>query len=110
MRKEIVLSFQFEGLHEWPDAPVRGEYYLKNIHRHLFKARCWKEVTHSDRDIEFIKFKREIYNFLIESNGGNIINFGHMSCEHIAEHLLQKFKLSKCEVLEDGENGAVITA
>jgi len=32
-----------------------------------------------------------------------------MSCEMIARELIEHFNLSRCEVSEDGENGAIVT-
>lgn len=111
MRKEIVVSFQFEGMHRWPNAPQElTERYLKNLHRHIFHVRAWREVNHNDRDVEFIAFKREMIDYITFNNPSVPVDLINDSCETIAEKLLKKFGLSKCEVLEDGENGAVVTA
>jgi hypothetical protein len=101
MRKQIVVSFQFEGIHYWPEA----KNYLKNPHRHLFKGRAWKDVLHNNRDIEFITLKNNI-EFYFRSHGAD---FENKSCEDIAEMILKEFELSQCEILEDGENGAVVS-
>ena len=37
------------------------------------------------------------------------MNFKSNSCEMIARDLIDKFGLNKCEVNEDGENGAIVT-
>ena len=44
------------------------------------------------------------------SNGGNILEFGRMSCEDIGEWILNNNPgyLYKVEVWEDWENGAII--
>lgn len=103
MRKQIVVSFQFEGIHYWPEA----KNYLKNPHRHLFKGRAWKDVSHNNRDIEFIDFKNQIEFYCKSYSHGS--NFKNKSCEDLAEMILKKFKLSQCEILEDGENGAIVS-
>lgn len=114
MRKEIVVSFEFEAIHQWPDAKkIKGVEFLQHPHRHLFKCRAWKTVKKNDREIEFINFKRKILEYVvipfgISSKDKNERSVGTMSCEDLAEKILKKFKLSKCEVLEDGENGAVV--
>ena len=35
--------------------------------------------------------------------------FDSKSCEMIAKELISKFNLSRCEVSEDNENGAIVT-
>ena len=36
-------------------------------------------------------------------------NFGEMSCEHIAEHIVSHLGIHSCEVMEDGIRGATVT-
>ena len=106
LRKYIVVNLQFEAIHDWPDCNIPEVYYLKFKHRHIFHIKCIKEVSHSDRDIEIIKFKHTIQEYLYNSYPRG--DLGSMSCEMIAEKLLKKFDLKSCDVLEDGENGAII--
>lgn len=106
MRKFIKVTFQFEGFHNWPEAVDHEESYLAHEHRHMFHCIAAKEVGHNNRDIEFIQLKREMLGY-IKRRFGN--NFKSMSCEDIAEHLLNEFGLHHVEILEDGENGAIVT-
>jgi hypothetical protein len=68
-------------------------------------VRAEKEVTHDDRDIEFILFKREVERAIKHANNERALNW---SCENWAHYLLESLGLAKCEVSEDGENGAVV--
>jgi len=72
----------------------------------VFHVKAYKKVTHDDRDVEFIMLKHRIQEFMIARWPDH--NFGPMSCEMIAEKLMNVFELSQCEVSEDGENGAVL--
>lgn len=107
MSAYIVVNLRVEGFHRWPAAPDDVNF-LRVRHRHLFHIRVMKSVTHGDRDIEIIKFKREVEDRLA-SKYGVTCEFGTMSCEHIAEWLLNEFKAVSVEVLEDGENGGLVT-
>lgn len=104
--KYIVVKLQIEGFHSWPEA-TGNEAYLANLHRHVFHIVCMKAVAHNNREIEIIRFKREMEAWLRHTFVGN---FGPRSCEDIAEVLLNRYELQSCTVLEDGENGAMITA
>ena len=109
---KIVVKFTVEGLHKWKDCNIEEVMYLKNLHRHLFYIRLEKEVSHNDRDIEIIKFKKSIIDYLNYKwydDKYKCLMFNNMSCENIAEHLYYKFLASSVEVLEDNENGAIIT-
>ena len=110
-KTSIIVNLQVEGLHRWQDAmkvePKVG--YLANLHRHMFHITAEKEVTHQDRDIEIILFKRSIYDYLQSQyfNGDyGCLDFDTMSCEMIASELLDEFDLDSVLVLEDNENGA----
>lgn len=123
MQTNIIISLQIEGFHNWPDAkdifPKMG--FLSDRHRHIFHIVAKKKVTHDDRDVEIIDFKRLIYSYLIdkyhkgEFDGTDksypfeyFCEFGSKSCEMLAKELLEKFDLEYCSVLEDGENGAEV--
>ena len=108
----VFCSLQVEGIHNWPDCPIDEVAYLRDPHRHLFHIKAYKEVTHSDRDVEFIWLKHQIQHFIDRTYYSvkyNCCVFGAKSCEMIAEELISKFDLQKCEVNEDGENGAIVT-
>lgn len=104
---EIFVTTSFIALHRWPQATGAVEF-LKYPHRHLFKVRCEKVVNHDDRAIEFLGFKAHVDAFITSKLGDT--DTGEWSCERWALVLLSTFKLSKCEVSEDGENGAIVTA
>lgn len=74
----------------------------------MFHIRCRKAVDHENRDIEIILLKREI-TAKLRKGYGQPCNFGAMSCETIARILVVEYNLTTCEVLEDGENGAIVT-
>lgn len=104
MKKYIKVKLQFEGVHNWPGCPIEEVSFLKHPHRHMFYVTCLKEVSHNDRDIEIIQFKRQVEDYL----KGKSVNLGCSSCEDLAEDILTKFKCDEVEVMEDNENGAVI--
>ncbi len=114
-KTNIIVKLQVEGFHCWPDAKtvVPEMAFLSDRHRHIFHIECRKEVTHDDRDIEIILFKRSILQYL-KSNYSDpkkvltICEFGPKSCEMLASELLKEFNLDYCSVLEDNENGAEI--
>lgn len=113
---EVFCTLQVEGIHNWPECPFDEVSYLKTPHRHVFHIKAFKPVLHNDRDTEFIILKHKIYQYIIESYGKtgcyglNVCNFGPMSCEMIGDELCKHFNLSRCEVSEDGENGAIVTS
>ena len=112
MIKEVFCSLNVEGIHRWDGCPIEEVKYLKDDHRHLFGIKCYVEVTHNDRDVEFIELKHKVHAYLKDKYYNNIKRihyFGSMSCEMIAEELINEFNLSKCEVNEDNENGSILT-
>lgn len=112
--KYIVVQFDFEGVHSWPgviDHQELGDVqFLQYPHRHLFAVKMKREVSHNDRDVEIINFKREVELYVFSRYGRNPANIGSRSCEMMAEELSTVFGLKSCEVLEDGENGAEYVA
>jgi hypothetical protein len=117
--KFIWVTFQKEGIHRYPDALTNpalatgDEYdvsFLGHPHRHIFHFRVWIEITHNDRDIEFIQFKRWLENLYKDA----ILNLDYKSCEMMSDDLFavisNKYPSREIwiEVSEDGENGSFI--
>ena len=117
--KMIWVTFKKEGIHKYPAAltdptlATGDEYdvsFLGYPHRHIFHFRVWISVTHNDRDIEFIQFKRWLENLY---NDGTV-QLDYKSCEMMSDEL-HSIISSKypgrevwIEVSEDGENGSFI--
>ena len=115
----IWVSFRKEGIHLYPAAATdpklkTGDQYdvsfLGVPHRHIFHFKVWISVTHDDRDIEFIQFKRWLENCY---NDGTL-ELNHKSCEMIARDLNETIKArypgreTWIDVSEDGENGCFL--
>jgi hypothetical protein len=118
-RRMIWVTFQKEGIHCYPAAATdpalaTGDEYdvsfLGSPHRHIFHFRVAIAVTHNDRDIEFIQFKRWLENLY----KGNILELDHKSCEMMSDDLYAQISMKYpdrsviIEVSEDGENGCQI--
>ena len=101
----IVVSLQYEATHQWAGCNIKEVDFLKHPHRHMFHISCTLPVHHDDRSVEIIQFKRKVLNYLAKYDG----DFEWRSCEMIAKELCEVFNLSSCKVLEDGENGALVT-
>ena len=117
--KMIWVTFNKEGMHKYPAAltdpnlATGDEYdvsFLGYPHRHIFHVKVWIGVTHDDRDIEFIQFKRWLLNLYKDS----ILALDYKSCEMMAEDLYEQIAAKHpgrevwIEVSEDNENGAFI--
>jgi hypothetical protein len=118
-KRMIWVTFQREGIHKYPGADTdpklaTGDEYdvsfLGYPHRHIFHFTVAIQVTHNDRDIEFIQFKRWLEN----SFKSGVMQLDHKSCEMICDDLYE-FIASRypdrdieITVSEDGENGATI--
>lgn len=117
--KMIWVTFQKEGIHRYPFADkdpklATGDEYdvsfLAVAHRHIFHFKVWISVTHNDRDIEFIQFKRwleSLYN-------SNTLQLNNQSCEMMSDNLYAQIQAKYpnreiwIEISEDGENGSFI--
>jgi hypothetical protein len=119
--KMIWVTFQKEGIHCYPAAATdpnlaTGDQYdvsfLANPHRHIFHFRVWLSVTHNDRDVEFIQFKRWLEQLYSSAQG--VLSLDHKSCEMMSDELYdtisQRYPDREVwiEVSEDGENGSFI--
>ena len=117
--KMIWVTFQKEGMHKYPAAltdpalATGDEYdvsFLGYPHRHIFHFKVWISVTHDDRDIEFIQFKRWLLNLYKDAT----ISLDFKSCEMMSDDLYDSISKKYpgrevwIEVSEDGENGSFI--
>lgn len=100
---EVWITTQFEGFHRWPDAPEKFGY-LAARHRHIFKVRAWRKVTHDDRDVEFIDWKHQIEELI--QRWLSTRETGTWSCEKWATEIGEATDAVRVSVSEDGENGA----
>lgn len=107
----IFVTFQKEGIHCYPAAltepTLKDVEFLGYPHRHIFHFKVYIEVTHDDRDIEFIQFKRWLEGLYNK----DVLSLNNQSCEMIAKELhnsiSEKYPARKIwiEVSEDNENG-----
>ncbi len=103
----IWVTFQREGIHQYPDAPEEVAF-LRHPHRHVFHLKVWIAVEHDDRAIEFFIFKRWLEGLY----GDGVLQLDHRSCEMVSDELhaqiTAKYPGRKIciEVSEDGENGS----
>jgi hypothetical protein len=117
--KMIWVTFRKEGMHKYPAAltdpslATGDEYdvsFLGYPHRHIFHFKVWIGVTHDDRDIEFIQFKRWLENLYKEGT----LQLDYKSCEMMSGDLYDTISNKYpgreiwIEVSEDGENGSFI--
>jgi hypothetical protein len=117
--KMIWVTFRKEGMHKYPAAltdpalATGDEYdvsFLGYPHRHIFHFKVWISVTHDDRDIEFIQFKRWLEKLYAEGT----LQLDYKSCEMMSGDLYDTISNKYpgrevwIEVSEDGENGSFI--
>ena len=117
--KMIWVTFNKEGMHKYPAAltdpalATGDEYdvsFLGYPHRHIFHFKVWIGVTHDDRDIEFIQFKRWLLNLYKDAT----LSLDYKSCEMMSGDLYDVISKKYpgreiwIEVSEDGENGSFI--
>ena len=118
--RKIWVTFKKEGIHRYPAAATdpllctAGEYdvsFLANPHRHIFWFKVWIDVFHSNRDLEFIQFKRWLESLYSK----DILQLDFKSVEMIADDLYIQIadrypnRNVVIEVSEDGENGCSIS-
>jgi hypothetical protein len=106
----VFAKVMIQGTHFFKDAPDEVAY-LSHPHRHIFHIRAFKKVHHDNRDVEFIMLKNEIGAYLASKYTDpvtHICDFGFRSCEMLAKEIITQFRLHKCEISEDGENGVLV--
>jgi len=118
-KRMIWVTFRKEGIHKYPaaiDDPklATGDWddvsFLGYPHRHIFHFKVGITVTHNDRDIEFIQFKRWMEKLYSEKT----LELDYKSCEMMADDLYEQIAVKfpgrevHIDISEDGENGAHI--
>lgn len=118
-KKFIFVQFQKEGIHRYPEAATdpalaTGDEYdvsfLASPHRHIFHFRVELSVTHDNRDVEFIQFKRWCENLYKDAT----LTLDYKSCEMMGEELYSHISAKypnrdvRIEISEDGENGCYL--
>jgi hypothetical protein len=123
-KRSIWVTFRKEGIHLYPAAKddpalATGGWddvsFLGVAHRHIFHFKVQIQVTHNDRDIEFIQFKRWLERLYAEVDSSTaVLQLDHKSCEMIADELYLQInakypsRFVVIDVAEDGENGCQI--
>lgn len=115
----IFVTFQKEGYHAFPEAAINEEYatgdmydvsHLASRHMHYFFFKVWISVSHNNRQIEFIQFRRWLENLY----NGNSLELDNKSCEMISDELAAKIserfpgREIRIEVSEDNINGSYV--
>jgi hypothetical protein len=110
----IYVTFRREGIHCYPAALTNPNLedvsFLGHPHRHMFHFKVFIEVTHDDRDIEFLQFKRWLESYYETGT----LELNNKSCEMIARDLYNaittRYPLREIwiDISEDGENGCFI--
>lgn len=123
INSKIWVTFQKEGIHCYPAASDDSSLatggtddvsFLGHPHRHIFHFKVEIDVTHNDRDIEFIQLKRWLELLYSPTTGAAALVLNHKSCEMIAEDLASVINTRypnrnmTITVSEDNENGATI--
>lgn len=112
----VYCSFVKEGYHYFPEAATDPRYktgdamdvsHLGTRHFHYFYFKVWVEVTHANRDIEFIQLRRWLES--LYTNG--TLEMDHRSCEMLSDDLhaavYAKYPVSiRIDVSEDNINGS----
>ena len=117
--RKIWCTFRKEGIHKYPAAATdpnlctAGEYdvsFLASPHRHVFWFKVWIDVWHSNRDLEFIQFKRWLESLYSK----DILQLDFKSVEMLADDLYLQIaerypeRAVWIEISEDGENGCLV--
>ena len=109
MKSSVIIDFEIEGFHHYPNAPKQVEFLSFN-HRHIFNVKVKYLVNDLNREKE-IFIQTDILKEYLNECYGFPCQFGAMSCEMIAKEILE-FGMEDgvyfVEVLEDGKGGASV--
>jgi hypothetical protein len=113
----VYCTFQKEGYHFFPGADTDPQYATGDVydvsalgfrHMHYFNFKVWVEVTHANRQIEFIQLRRWIER--LYSTGA--LELDNQSCEMMSDALYEKISARypgmeiRIDISEEGINGS----
>jgi hypothetical protein len=107
MKRTVIIQFDIEGFHLYPNAPEQVAFLADN-HRHTFGVKCGYKVSHHNREKEIFIQRDKVKTELINSFGYPC-QFGARSCESIAEIILESNEADGMvwvEVWEENTGGA----
>jgi hypothetical protein len=116
--KAVIARFQIEGIHSLPESSASGEDYQKEPHRHLFHFEVTVNAFEDEnRVLNGVAIRRMCVNKFLPNNVliPGLYVFGEMQPLDIADWLCKALwealegRGVRVQVLEDGENGAVVT-
>jgi len=87
MKNTVIVQFEIEGFHHYPNAPKEVEFLSSN-HRHTFVIKAGYKVQDLNREREIFLCRDEVKEYLGEAYGIPC-QFGAMSCEMIAKEILE---------------------
>jgi len=114
-----ILHFKKKAITASPKQPRiqnsrHGDYldvsHLGTRHFHYFHFKVWVEVSHLNRDIEFIQLRR----WIEQQYETGALELNNQSCEMLADGLVDILKDKypdqkiKVDVSEEGINGAIV--
>ena len=108
----IKVKTTFRAVHNWKSCEIEQVQFLKYPHHHEFQITVKMEISHVDRDIEFICYQRWLDDFLQQKYPNH--DLGSSSCEMLAEVIANqtvdywKLKNVEVEVNEDGHYGGIV--
>lgn len=115
----MYTQFQKEGYHYFPGAAKDPKYatgdrydvsHLGTKHFHYFNFKVWVQVSHDNRDIEFIQLRR----WIEDQYQQGALNMDHKSCEMLCNDLYEKLHEKypnaeiRIDISEEGINGAYV--
>jgi len=80
MKIELTITFQNHGVHRYPEAERKD---IREDHLHMFGFSVQFEVSHLDREIEWLDLRDKLRQALAQKFG-RLMQFGTRSCEEIA--------------------------
>lgn len=107
------IKTRLEATHQWKECDIKEVDFLKYRHHHEFEISVKIQENHTNRDIEFIAFKRWLDSELIKLRDRNY-DLKNLSCESLCEKtreiILKKYPGREVivEVLEDGHYGSIV--
>ena len=111
MKTSIIVKWDQEGSHNWPNAPPLYTF-LASPHHHIFHFEVHIPVGGENRELEFLDVRQQ----LVKLYSAGCYNFYNRSCEMIARELADAIRVTwnvwptKVVVMEDMFCGAEVIA